>query len=177
MASPRPRPRTWYYGFRMEPEDVIKLAIHVKAKEPEGSNKLISLPEDLSPPDRQKPFDPTSPDWERIEEIKGWAYGYVQKEADVSVSPTMRAEVQHHEDTAQNLIEIMFFARKRVLEDSELDLAACRLSEYVKEDIERVRAVLPHDQGGWYRNFDEYAREHPWSPPGDSPSTGDNPAA
>ncbi len=151
------RPRTWYYGFRMAPEDVFNLAIYVKAKETEDSKELISLLEDLSPPDRQKPFDPMSHYGQRIQKIKRWAYGYVEEEAGVSVSPTMRAQVQHHEDTAPNVIEIMFFAKKRVFEDSEFDFTTCRVSEEVQEEIERVRALLPDDQGRWYRDFDEYS--------------------
>ncbi|TFK86771.1 hypothetical protein K466DRAFT_663519 [Polyporus arcularius HHB13444] len=172
MARPQSWPRTRHYGFRMGPEDVIKLAIHVKAQEPEGSKKLSTLPDDLSPP-----ADKTDETRERIAKIRDWALGYIAKEADVSTSPRRCATVQDPEDTAHHVIPFIAFATMRVFEPGDLDLAACRLSEYVKEDIERVRALLPDDQGGWYRDFHDYAAEHPWSPPEDSPSTGDNPAA
>ncbi|RDX52255.1 hypothetical protein OH76DRAFT_1554393 [Lentinus brumalis] len=179
MASPRPCLRTWHYGVRLGEREAVELARQVITKEPEGSEKLYGLP-DLGSIDEHTPLDSPeeeSPQQSKLDAVRDWAKVYVQEQTGLSVFNKIKAvAVSMPDNPCKRLHFIIFFATVTTNDGQELGMAHREIAKHM-DSIERVREILPHDEGGWYRDFAEYAAENPWSPPKDTPSIGDNPTS
>lgn len=168
----QPPQRTWYYGFRLGEDEAIRLAERIRSREPVDSPILISLPEDLSPVpklDLASAAGLLKPHWDRMEAIKTWSRMYIQEETGLPVIDMLtniaipRPEIPGDEpdDFPYTLCALLAFAKATAPDADKLDITACKGYDGFKEDIERVRAILPDDEGGWYQAYMEhsYVRE------------------